>query len=271
MTRSTSSPLAPAPLLALGVFAALLATAPVGAQGATQKAGRHAAAAHPATPATSPKADSDSVVATAAQAGVVASDSTDSAMQVTPKPHKSRFGRFGRAIGKAASKAGISRETAARVAITAATGGMGASLIDAKATAASASANALSGGNAAAVPGGNAALLAAAASAAKGKKSGAAQPGAAGAPPLPSLATAPGSEDEVIQAGQFLSTVAMRAAQGDADAVRAMQAIQAAMMPPNGELLALAKRAGTGDVAASRALQLRESQIARAALDHRTP
>jgi hypothetical protein len=57
----------------------------------------------------------------------------------TARQHHSRFGRFGRVFEKAAStaanvraKAGISKGTAARLAVTAATGGAAAALMDAR-------------------------------------------------------------------------------------------------------------------------------------------
>src|SRR5690349_2811146 len=103
MTRSPRSLHAPTSFLILGALAALCLAAPARAQSTPNSAAQ------------------DSAV--------------DSTAQSAPAPHKkSRFGRFGRVIGKTASKVGISKKTAVRIAITAATGGAASTLTRATST-----------------------------------------------------------------------------------------------------------------------------------------
>jgi hypothetical protein len=218
MTRSTRSLHAPTPFLILGALSALCLAAPARAQ---------------------------------STANAVAQDSAaDSVAQSAPATHKkSRFGRFGRAIGKTASKVGISRETAARIAINAATGG-----------AADALTHAASAGTA------NALTRSAAAGAAN-----ALTHTAAGTAPLPTLSAQSGGAEEALQASQFLAAVALRASQGDPDANRAMQALSAAMSTPDSQFAALQRRINAGDVSAARDLQIHEAEIVRKALAQHNP
>ena len=223
MTRSTRSHHAPTPFLLLGALAALCLVAPVRAQ-STPKASTPDAAAQ------------DSAV--------------DSTAQSAPAPHKkSRFGRFGRVIGKTASKVGISRKTAVRIAITAATGGAASTLTRATSTG---TANALTRSAAA---GAVDALTHA----------------AAGAAPLPTLPAQSGGAEAAAQASQFLAAVALRSSQGDPDATRAMQALSAAMSPPDSQFVALQRRITAGDVSAAQELQLHEAEIVRKALAKHEP
>jgi hypothetical protein len=212
MTRSTRSRYAPTSFLILGAFAAVCLAAPAGAQ---------------STPnASTPKA--------AAQDSAV-----DSTAQPEPAPHKkSRFGRFGKVLGKTASKVGISKKTAVRIAINAATGGAANALTRA------ASAGAVD------------ALTHAA---------------SAGTAPLPAPAAQPGGTAAAVQASEFLAGVALRASQGDTDATRAMRALSAAMSPPDSQFAALQQRISAGDVSAAQELQLHEAEIVRKALAQHTP
>lgn len=218
MTRSTRSLHAPTPFLILGALAALCLAAPARAQ---------------STP------------------NAVAQDSAvDSTAQSAPAPHKkSRFGRFGRVLGKTASKVGISKKTAARIAINAATGG-----------AADALTRAASAGTA------NALTRSAAAGAAN-----ALAHAAAGSAPLPALAAQSGGAEAAVQASQFLAAVALRSSQGDPDAARAMQALSAAMSVPDSQFAALQQRITAGDVSAAQELQLHEAEIVRKALAQPKP
>jgi hypothetical protein len=219
MTHSTRSHHAPTPFLALGALAALCLVAPARAQ-STPKA-----------------AASDSAV--------------DSTAQSAPAPHKkSRFGRFGKVIGKTASKVGISKKTAVRIAINAATGG-----------AADALTHAASGGTA------NTLTRAAAAGAANALTSGA----STGTAPLPAPSAQAAGPEAALQASQFLAGVALRASQGDPDANRAMRALSSAMSAPDSQFAALQRRISAGDVSAAQELQLQEAEIVRKALTQHTP
>ncbi|HEY9427865.1 MAG TPA: hypothetical protein VIR34_11975, partial [Gemmatimonadaceae bacterium] len=151
MTRSTRSHRAPTPFLMLGALAALCFVAPARAQ-STPKASTPEAAAQDST--------------------------VDSTAQSAPAPQKrSRFGRFGRVIGKTASKVGISKKTAVRIAINAATGG-----------AADALTHATSGGAASA-------LTRAASAGAANALTGAASAGTA---PLPALSAQSGGSEAAL-------------------------------------------------------------------------
>lgn len=224
MTRSTRSHHAPTPFFVLGALAALCLAAPARAQG-------------------TPKA--------AAQDSAV-----DSTAQSAPAPHKkSRFGRFGRVIGKTASKVGISKQTAVRIAITAATGGAAGALT-----------HAASGGAASAL------TRAATAETANALTRAA----SAGTPPLPAqpalsaLSARSGGPEAALQASQFLAAVALRGSQGDPDATRAMQALAAAMSAPDSQFAALQQRISAGDASAAQELQLHEAEIVRKALAQHT-
>jgi hypothetical protein len=181
-----------------------------------------------------------------------AQDSTvDSTAQSAPAPQKrSRFGRFGRVIGKTASKVGISKKTAVRIAINAATGG-----------AADALTHATSGGAASA-------LTRAASAGAANALTGAASAGTA---PLPALSAQSGGSEAALQASQFLAAVALRGSRGDPDATRAMQALAAAMSAPDSQLTALQQRVSAGDVGAAQELQLHEAEIVHKALAPQKP
>jgi hypothetical protein len=175
----------------------------------------------------------------------------DSTAQSAPAPQKkSRFGRFGRVIGKTASKVGISKKTAVRIAITAATGGAASTLTRASSAGA---ANALTR-----------AVTAGAANALTGAAS-------TGTAPLPALSAQSGGPEAALQASQFLAAVALRGSQGDPDATRAMQALSAAMSAPDSQLTALQQRISAGDATAAQELQLREAEIVRKALAKHTP
>ncbi len=218
MTRSTRSHHAPTPFLILGAVAALCLVAPAHAQSTAEAAAQ------------------DSAV--------------DSTAQPAPAPHKkSRFGRFGKVLGKTASRVGISRKTAVRIAITAATGGAADALTH---TASVGTANALT--------------RSAAAGAAD-----ALTHAAAGTAALPTLSTQADGADAAVQASQFLASVALRSSQGDPDASRAMRALSAAMSPPDSEFAALQRRIEAGDVSAAQELQLHEAEIVRKALAQHEP
>ena len=209
MTRSTRSHHAPTPFFVLGALAALCLAAPARAQ-------------------STPKA--------AAQDSAV-----DSTAQSAPAPHKkSRFGRFGRVIGKTASKVGISKQTAVRIAITAATGGAAGALTHA---ATAETANALTR---------------------------AASAGTTPHPAHPALSARSGGPEAALQASQFLAAVALRGSQGDPDATRAMQALAAAMSAPDSQFAVLQQRINAGDASAAEELQLHEAEIVRKALAQRT-
>jgi hypothetical protein len=152
-------------------------------------------------------------------------------------------------IGKTASKVGISRKTAVRIAITAATGGAASTLTRATSTG---TANALTRSAAA---GAVDALTHA----------------AAGAAPLPTLPAQSGGAEAAAQASQFLAAVALRSSQGDPDATRAMRALSAAMSPPDSQFVALQRRITAGDVSAAQELQLHEAEIVRKALAKHEP
>jgi hypothetical protein len=197
----------------------------------------------PARAQSTPKADT---------ANAAAQDSAfDSTAQRAPAPQKkSRFGRFGKVIGKTASKVGISKKTAVRIAINAATGG---------------AANALTG---AASAGTTNALTRAVTAGAANALTGAASGGTA---PLPASSVQPGDPQAAVQASQFIAAVALRGSQGDPDATRAMQALAAAMSAPDSQFAALQKRISAGDVSAAQQLQLHEAEIVRKALAQHTP
>ena len=222
MTRSTRSLHAPTPFLILGALAALCLAAPARAQ---------------STP------------------NAVAQDSAvDSTAQSAPAPHKkSRFGRFGRVIGKTASKVGISKQTAVRIAITAATGGAASALTHASSAG---TANALT--RAATAETANALTRAASA-------------GTTPHPAHPALSARSGGPEAALQASQFLAAVALRGSQGDPDATRAMQALAAAMSAPDSQFVALQQRISAGDVSAAQELQLHEAEIVRKALAQHEP
>jgi hypothetical protein len=152
-------------------------------------------------------------------------------------------------LGKTASKVGISKKTAARIAINAATGG-----------AADALTRAASAGTA------NALTRSAAAGAAN-----ALTHAAAGSAPLPTLAAQSGGTEAAVQASQFLAAVALRSSQGDPDATRAMRALSAAMSAPDSQFVALQQRISAGDVSAAQELQLHEAEIVRKALAQHKP
>jgi hypothetical protein len=152
-------------------------------------------------------------------------------------------------LGKTASKVGISKKTAARIAINAATGG-----------AADALTRAASAGTA------NALTRSAAAGAAN-----ALTHAAAGSAPLPTLAAQSGGTEAAVQASQFLAAVALRISKGDPDATRAMRALSAAMSAPESQFVALQQRISAGDVSAAQELQLHEAEIVRKALAKHEP
>ena len=224
MTRPTRSHHAPTPFIILGALAALCLVAPARAQSMPK--------------ASTPKA--------AAQDSAV-----DSTAQPAPAPQKkSRFGHFGRVIGKTASKVGISKKTAVRIAITAATGGAAGALTHASSAG---TANALT--RAATAETANALTRAA----------------SAGTTPLPALSAQSGDPEAALQASQFLAAVALRGSQGDPDATRAMQALAVAMSAPDSQFAALQPRINAGDVSAAQELQLHEAEIVRKALAQHKP
>ena len=141
-------------------------------------------------------------------------------------------------IGKTASRVGISKKTAVRIAINAATGG---------------AANALTR----AASAGAADALTHAAS--------------AGTAPIPALSAQSAGPEAALQASQFLAAVALRGSQGDPDATRAMQALSAAMSAPDSQFVALQQRISAGDAGAAQELRLHEAEIVRKALAQHTP
>lgn len=188
--------------------------------------------------------------ASAKTPGAAASSATPVPPDSTTPPKHSRFGRFGRMFEKAASRAsdvgaraGISKGTAARLAVTVATGGAAAALMEARVQGAT-----------------SAATLAT-----RGLTSGASS---RSAPP-----TAPSNAltQQAVQAMSDLGQISLRAQQHDPAAVRAMQALSTAMSKPNGEFVALQHRASSGDPTAAQEIVIREDVIARAALDGRAP
>lgn len=231
MTRSTRSHHGPTLFLILGALAALCLAAPVRAQ-------------------STPKA-------------AVQDSAVDSTAQAAPAPHKkSRFGRFGKVIGKTASKVGISRKTAVRIAITAATGGAATALTHA---ASGGTANALT--RAASAETANALAHAASAETVNALTHAA----AGGTAPLPKPPAQSSGPEAALQASQFVAAVALRASQGDPDANRAMRALSTAMSPPDSQFAALQQRITAGDVSAAQELQLHEAEIVRKALTQHTP
>lgn len=164
--------------------------------------------------------------------------------------HHSRFGRFGRVFDKAATtasevgaKAGISRETAARLAVTAATGGAGAALMQAR------------------LQGASSAAALVTRSAAPNPTARPTQPGAGGN----ALA------QQALAAMTDLATISQRAAAHDPVAVRAIQTLDATMAKPDAQFVALQKRAQSGDPTAAQEMMIREDAIARAALGGAKP
>lgn len=183
--------------------------------------------------------------------------------------HKSRFGRFGRAFEKAAntaaaagSRAGLTKETAARLAVTAATGGAAAALMSARQqsalSAVSLTSRALaasSGAPAAAAP--IAAPTAASIAAARARLA------------TGSVDTATASA--AVRALTELGQISVRAQQHDPAAVHAMQVLDAAMAKPDAGFVALQQRATAGDPSAAQQIIIREDAIAHAALGGRAP
>lgn len=177
---------------------------------------------------------------TSAPATAPAADSVTS--QLVATTHTSRFGRWGHILRSAAdaveAKTGVSKETAARIAITAATGGAGAALMSAKNDAgAGFASNALA---------------------------------TAGSSPMSTPATAPQSNQAALEATTYLSQVAMRASQGDSASAHALATLNATMSSHTGrfagEISALQLRASKGDATAAQQLMIREADIVRAAL-----
>lgn len=173
----------------------------------------------------------------------------------------SRFGRFGSALKSAAStvqkKTGISGETAARIAVTAATGGAAASLLNSSGPAASAASAASAARQATAL-----AAIRATQTAAASAASESLIPGLAATNYKP----ASGNSEQAMRAAQDLSQIATRASQGDASARRAMTALNTAMTAPNSEFAQFQRQAASGDPTAAQKMLIREDQIARAAL-----
>lgn len=196
-----------------------------------------------APPATAQQTGSPAAKAAPPAAAAQAPDST-------AKPEKSRLGRFGHVFRKAVStasevgaKAGISKETAARLAVTAATGGAGAALMQARLQSASSAAALVTRS---AVPSPTAHLTA---------------PGAAGS----ALA------QQAVAAMTDLATISQRAAVHDPAAVHAMQVLDAAMAKPDAQFVALQKRTQSGDPTAAQQMIIREDAIARAAMGSAKP
>ena len=224
MTRSTRSHRAPTPFFILGALAALCLVAPARAQ-------------------STPEASTPN--------GAAQDSAVDSTAQSAQAPHKkSRFGRFGRVIGKTASRVGVSKKTAVRIAINAATGG---------------AANALMSGTSAGAA--NALTRAASAGAADALTHAA----SAGTAPIPALSARSAGPEAALQASQFLASVSLRGSQGDPDATRAMRALSAAMSAPDSQFVALQQRISAGDAGAAQELRLREAEIVRKALAQHTP
>ena len=170
--------------------------------------------------------------------------------------HKSRFGRFGRAFEKATStaaaagaKAGLTKETAARLAVTAATGGAAAALIGARQQ------SALS-----------AATLASRALAAPSPAPSTAASMAAARARLATGTVDTATASAAVRALTELGQISVRAQQHDPAAVHAMQVLDAAMAKPDAGFVALQRRATAGDPSAAQEIIIREDAIAHAAL-----
>lgn len=170
----------------------------------------------------------------ASAAAQPAARTTDSTTGPSATPHQSRFSRFrsavSGAVGSVAAKTNISKETAARLAVTAATGGAAAALMDVN----------HSGLNPAS------AIAAAAAS-------------RAGANP-----TTTTSNRAELDALTYLSQVSQRAAAGDPASQHAVAALNTAMSAPNGPMMTLEHRATAGDPTAAQQIVLQEAAIVRA-------
>lgn len=186
----------------------------------------------------------------------------DSAKQPAPK---SRFGRFGRVFHKAAStaesvgaRAGVSKETAARLAITAATGGAAAAVLQARQQSALSAANLASQAISSRPHG-------AAPSAAADPARAAAIQASLNAPGSTALAT------QALHAMTDLGAISARAQQHDAAAMRGMQALNAAMAKQDAQFVALQKQAQAGDPTAGQRILIREDAIARAAMGGSAP
>lgn len=187
----------------------------------------------------------------APQARPAAASPTQTPDSSAPAPARtSRFGRFGRVFEKATStaatvgaKAGISKETAARLAITAATGGAGAAILAAREQGASSAAVAAS-------------------------RALSPHPSAPNLSSVRAGATSGQNalSQEALRAMTDLGTIGQRAAAHDPAAVRAIQALNAAMSNPDAEFVALQKRATAGDPTAAQQMMIREDAIAHAAL-----
>jgi len=170
--------------------------------------------------------------------------------------HKSRFGRFGRAFERAAStaaaagaKAGLTKETAARLAVTAATGGAAAALIGAGQQ------SALSAGT-----------LASRALAAPSPAPSTAASMAAARARLATGTVDTATASAAVRALTELGQISVRAQQHDPAAVHAMQVLNAAMAKPDAGFVALQQRATAGDPSAAQQIIIREDAIAHAAL-----
>lgn len=190
---------------------------------------------------TSPSSSDSTSVSPGKVADSAANAATDSS-------HRSRFGRWGKALGHAASKVGkatgIDKQTAERMALTVATGGVGAALMNTKA--------------ASTVPG--------VAGLANGLNRESALIAAMHSTPNGSSASGAAAGDSALSADQDLAQIATRAAQGDSAAGHAMQSLDAAMAHPDSKMTALQHAAQNGDANAARELILYEDRIARAAL-----
>ena len=170
--------------------------------------------------------------------------------------HKSRFARFGRAFEKAAStaaaagsRAGLTKETAARLAVTAATGGAAAALMGARQQ------SALS-----------AATLASRALAAPSLAPSTAASMAAARARLATGTVDTATASAAVRALTELGQISVRAQQHDPAAVHAMQILDAAMAKPDAGFVALQRRATAGDPSAAQEIIIREDAIAHAAL-----
>lgn len=197
----------------------------------------------PQTPAATARADS--------AAGSAAAARPDT------EPRRSRFGRFGHALRSAAStvqkKTGISGSTAARIAVTAATGGAATALLTS------------SGAPSAATAARQTAALAMlqARQSATAKVTPASLPSTASAPHSP---VGFGNSTEATRAAQDLGQIAARASKGDPAAKNAIAALNTAMTAPDGEFAQLERQAQAGDPTVAQKIVIREDQIARAAL-----
>lgn len=182
-------------------------------------------------------------------AAPAAGQSRDSARQPA---HKSRFGRFGRVLGRAADAAqsaaaqtGVSKATAAHLAITAATGGVAAAVLSAREP------------GAAGTPAMAAKVLA--------------SRRLTGAPSLAATGVDTATASAALRAMQELGSISARAQQHDPAAVHAMQVLSAAMAKPDAGFVALQRRATAGDPTAAQQMMIREADIVRAALGGARP